>query len=90
MFDSCSSLTSVPELPATELTWGCYEYMFQYCSSLAMIKVRFTNWYPSESTYAWLRSVATSGTFECPQKLIDGTTDRTESTVPANWSMVAA
>lgn len=34
MFENCSSLTTAPELPATELAKYCYYYMFQNCSSL--------------------------------------------------------
>jgi hypothetical protein len=34
MFDSCISLTTSPELPATELADMCYELMFVNCTSL--------------------------------------------------------
>ena len=34
MFDTCTSLTSAPELPATTLADSCYYYMFAECSSL--------------------------------------------------------
>ena len=34
MFYGCTSLTTAPELPATELAEGCYRYMFSGCSSL--------------------------------------------------------
>lgn len=34
MFDSCTSLTSAPELPATTLADSCYNTMFVGCSSL--------------------------------------------------------
>jgi hypothetical protein len=34
MFKNCTSLTTAPELPATELSSGCYEEMFKDCSSL--------------------------------------------------------
>ena len=90
MFSDCYNLTKAPTLPAKELANNCYGFMFINCLSLSMIKVGFANWYPTDATYMWLASTAASGTFECPQKLIDGTTSRDESTVPANWSMVAA
>ena len=90
MFSDCYNLTKAPTLPAKELANNCYGFMFINCSSLSMIKVGFANWYPTDATYMWLAATAASGTFECPQKLIDGTTSRDESTVPANWSMVAA
>ena len=62
--------------------------MFSGCNSLNSIKVAFTTW--GSETSNWLNNVAATGTFECPQALIDNTTDRTASTVPASWSMVAA
>ena len=34
MFESCSSLTTAPELPAENLSQYCYSFMFRYCSSL--------------------------------------------------------
>ena len=34
MFYNCSSLTTAPELPATELAEYCYQYMFYNCTSL--------------------------------------------------------
>lgn len=34
MFDSCTSLTTAPELPATTMAYGCYQGMFKKCSSL--------------------------------------------------------
>lgn len=34
LFDSCTALTTVPELPATTLATYCYCYMFNWCSSL--------------------------------------------------------
>jgi hypothetical protein len=34
MFDGCTSLTTAPELPATELNDGCYQRMFDGCTSL--------------------------------------------------------
>lgn len=34
MFQSCSSLTTAPALPATNLESYCYNSMFRYCSSL--------------------------------------------------------
>ena len=34
LFENCSSLTTAPELPATELTDRCYSFMFSGCTSL--------------------------------------------------------
>lgn len=62
MFYGCTSLVNAPELPATTLTERCYQYMFDHCPKLKAIrcraKVKATN-----STYRWLNSTASSGTF---------------------------
>lgn len=34
LFNSCTQLTSAPELPATELASECYGFMFHYCLAL--------------------------------------------------------
>ncbi len=39
MFQSCTSLTSAPELPAMNMTQYCYSSMFRYCSSLISVPV---------------------------------------------------
>lgn len=36
LFDSCESLVTAPELPATTLTTYCYTYMFRYCANLTV------------------------------------------------------
>ena len=87
MFQNCSSLTQAPELPATTLAYSCYSYMFNGCSSLSSLKVAFLAW--GSQTDQWLDKVAATGTFRCPQALIDNTTERTISTVPESWTMVA-
>ena len=89
MFSGCTSLTSAPELPATTLASSCYASMFQGCSNLASINVSFTAWDPTNATAGWVDSVAASGTFTCPQTLIDNTTTRDGNTVPESWTMVA-
>ena len=87
MFSSCTSLTQAPVLPATTLASSCYSYMFNECYQLNYIKVMFTNWDDTSATENWLPE--NTGTFECPQTLIDNTTERTTSTVPESWTMVA-
>ena len=88
MFKSCSSLTTAPTLPATTLAERCYNQMFQECTSLSSLKVAFTAW--GNQTVYWLDQVAATGTFECPQTLIDNTTTRDSNTVPESWNMVAS
>lgn len=97
MFDSCTSLTTAPEIQATtlsdgngDLSNGCLAYMFRNCSSLANIKVAFTEWNSSAQTnnlyaYNWVSGVAQSGVFECPSALAV-TTDA--SHIPTGWTVV--
>ena len=85
MFQNCTSLTSAPELSSTTLAINCYNRMFGGCTNLNKVKVSFTNWDPANATDNWLPD--NTGTFECPQELIDNTTDRTPSTVPPSWTM---
>ena len=84
MFNGCTSLTRAPELPAEELVGDCYSYMFWGCTSLNYVSVGFGNWV-QYTTDSWLPE--NTGTFVCHQTLIDNTTERTTSTVPASWTM---
>ena len=87
MFNGCTSLTTAPELPATTLVDSCYTGMFTSCSSLNYVSVGFNEWV-QYATDNWLPE--NTGTFKCPQTLIGNTTtDRSTSTVPTSWNMVA-
>ena len=86
MFENCTALTTAPELPAYTLVDSCYAYMFQGCTSLNYVSVGFDNWVQNATDY-WLPE--NTGTFQCPQTLIDNTTERSRVTVPASWTMVA-
>ena len=88
MFENCTSLTQAPELPAGDLLDSCYSYMFQGCTSLNYVSVGFYNW-EQNATDHWLPE--NTGTFVCPQTLIDNTNtiERNTSTVPASWTMTA-
>ena len=87
MFQNCAYLTKAPELPATTLADLCYYSMFSGCLNLKYVKVGFTNWDPQSATPEWLPE--TSGTFECSRDLINNTTERSTSTVPSSWNMIA-
>ena len=83
MFNGCTSLTQAPELPANMLADSCYSGMFQGCTNINYIKVMFDNWEPISATQEWLPE--NNGMFECPQALIDSTSERSTSTVPYSW-----
>ena len=86
MFYNCTALTTAPELPAYTLVDSCYTGMFAGCSQLNYVLVGFDNWVQN-ATDNWLPQ--NTGTFKCPQTLIDNTTERSNVTVPASWTMVA-
>lgn len=95
MFAGCTSLKEAPELPATEFSEYCYTRMFKDCINLCSIKVCFDSWYryhqtmldcfnPS-STDGWLSNVAPTGTFICPESLIELFE---EDKIPIGWRMM--
>ena len=86
MFQNCTSLTQAPELPATTLVSKCYAGMFERCSQLNYVSVGFDNWVQYATNY-WLPE--NTGTFKCPQALINNIPERTTSTVPESWTMTA-
>jgi hypothetical protein len=63
MFQYCTKLTTVPELPATTLVSNCYYSMFFECSSLNYIKALFTTTPSDDYTGGWVSEVAHTGTF---------------------------
>ena len=84
MFENCTSLKTAPELPATTLALQCYSQMFSGCTKLSQVKVAFTEW-TNNTTYNWLKDVASTGTFVCPIGL-----DKTQtgaSYIPEGWTI---
>jgi len=64
MFRDCTSLKVAPVLPAEMLDESCYLGMFYGCSSLESITCLAIDYINlNRSTYQWVRSVASSGTF---------------------------
>ena len=89
MFYNCTNLTKAPELPARVLERGCYYQMFVKCKKLSEIKVGFTQWGSIQwgvgTTYAWVASVAPTGTFICRQPLpLEYGIDR----IPEGWRVI--
>ena len=83
MFYGCTSLTTAPELPATTLPYRCYDQMFSGCTKLNQVKVAFTEW-TNNTTYNWLKDVASTGTFVCPDALDKSQTGA--SYIPEGWT----
>ena len=55
MFNGCTSLTTVPSLPATTLADYCYREMFNGCTALKVSKTKTGSYH-----YSW--RIPTSGT----------------------------
>ena len=83
MFDYCKYLTTAPELPATTLATSCYNYMFKNCYSLNDMKVAFSKFPSSSMTSSWVTSVASAGTFSCPE----GLTGTGANKIPTDWTV---
>ena len=86
MFDSCTSLTTVPELPATTLADECYYQMFWDCTRLNYIKCLATDISASRCTTAWVRGVASTGTFVKNPDMTSWTEG--VSGIPTGWAVV--
>ena len=84
MFYECSTLMKAPELPAATLLGLCYYDMFNGCSSLNYIKCLATDISEFLCTAAWVRGVASSGTFV---KDANTTWPSGESGIPEGWTI---
>lgn len=62
MFNSCTNLTTAPELPATTLKTGCYWYMFYDCSNLNSVTCLATDISAPDCTNEWLSGAGSAVT----------------------------
>ncbi|MCR4631873.1 MAG: hypothetical protein K5786_09595 [Treponema sp.] len=83
MFSCCQNLTQTPELPAPILVKDCYKYMFYYSPNVNYVKCLATDISAEDCTYAWLGSVADTGTFVRANGVV---WSRDENGIPAEWS----
>lgn len=86
MFAVCTSLTTAPALPATTLVDYCYNGMFDGCTKLSYIKAMFTTTPGTNYTYAWVRGVASTGTFVKNAAATWNVTGT--SGIPTGWTVV--
>lgn len=84
MFKGCTNLVEAPELPARELKEYCYAGMFDGCSKLNSMNVNFERWRPANATLNWVKDVAPTGVFTCPNTLDD--TKIGWSNIPFGWN----
>ena len=85
MFENCTSLTTAPVLPARNLITYCYYSMFYGCKSLNYIKCLATSIPTSYCTSAWVRGVASTGTFVKAASMSKWTTG--EKGIPKGWTV---
>ena len=88
MFGGCTSLTTAPELPATNLVFFCYDSMFRGCRNLNYIKCLATNLGFMPSTNNWVSNVAPTGTFVKAAGMTKWTTG--DNGIPEGWTVIDA
>ena len=93
MFSGCTSLMTGPTILATSLAPYSMWDMFEYCSVLSAVEVRFTSWIPAPgypgACQEWMEQVSSTGTIKCPAALgTNETITRDYSHCPTNWTVV--
>lgn len=88
MFNSCTSLTTAPELPATKLVEYCYNGMFYGCAKLKHITCLAIDISASYCTSIWIHGVASTGTFVKHPNMEDWTTGG--NSIPIGWTVIDA
>ena len=85
MFRGCTKLTKAPTLPAASLVRYCYEAMFYDCSSLNAVTCLATDISATNCITAWLKNVASTGTFTKAASMTSWTTG--DSGIPEGWTV---
>jgi hypothetical protein len=85
MFQSCDSLITAPELPATTLDEGCYQFMFNRCTSLNYIKCLATDISAGKCTQYWVNEISGTGTFVKNPDMTSWTTGIRG--IPSGWTI---
>lgn len=84
-FQGCTSLTTAPELPATNLSENCYAYMFNKCTNLNYVKALFTTDLTLDLYLRmWLNNVSPTGTFV---KSKDANWTKEQAGIPEGWTV---
>ena len=86
LFSGCTSLINPPILKLQTLKTGCYQQIFDGCTSLNEITTYANDISATDCIYRWLRNVASSGTF---RNLGSATyIKNSESGIPTGWQVV--
>ena len=88
MFSGCTSLSTAPALPATQLAPYCYMNMFNGCNQLNYVKMMATDIssFGNLTVITWLYRVAPTGTFV---KNSAATWDESK-VIPSGWTVQTA
>ena len=87
MFSGCSSLTTAPILPALDVSYNGYRYMFSGCSNLNHIKMLAYNFTSENNLLNWVKGVSHTGTFI---KHPDANLSSGVSGIPSGWTVETA
>jgi hypothetical protein len=83
-FSGDTSLTSTPILAVERLVKGCFNIMFQNCSSLSYVKCLATDISATNCLQNWLYGVSSTGTFIQAEGV---EWPRGASGIPGNWTI---
>ncbi len=97
MFAGCDELEKAPELPASDLVYGCYQHMFSYSKKLRYVKCMVNN---SINSSQYGTAYATGYWLEGAGELVTGEKifvkkkgvewKREQSGIPPGWTIVEA
>ena len=95
MFAGCDELEKAPELPASDLVYGCYQHMFSYSKKLRYVKCMVNN---SINSSQYGTAYATGYWLEGAGELVTGEKifvkkkgvewERNGSGIPPGWTIV--
>ena len=79
-----------PDLPANTLTYECYMFMFNGCSSLKYIKCLAENISANRCTHSWVGGVTevNTSTFVKSPNISENTWGRSYNGIPGNWTVI--
>ena len=91
MFKGCTNLTVAPELPATTLTFGCYNIMFEGCTKLSSVTMLASSKEITSKNYCvsmWLNNAGTDPNITRTLKVQDKAAyDALKKDLPTIWEI---
>ena len=87
MFNGCTSLEDIMELPALTLAANCYSMLFTK-SKVSYVKMLATDISASSCMFRWMRDVPNVSTSIFVKNINATWTNRDESSIPTNWTII--